>query len=778
MSGATSPEAETIIRQTQQINTLMGQSADRIERVQRQLDSAYAAQQRFEQAQSAVNAAVERGRISQERGNQLLELARQRYQQAGAAAQAFAVANDNAARGSRNFGSIIGQAGFQVQDFAVQVASGQSALTAFVQQGSQLLGVFGTAGAIAGAVLAVGGIAAQLILGRSASQQFNDAMRQTEERLDRMAAASRRARDGAQELAQSMREQAERLAALPESQRAFETERLQATLDTLNRSRDRLLGQAQSDAGLEGLLRATQASGIAAQRLGREVPQQVQMATAAILEFRAVLADGALSAEQTSTTIARLASRLTEAAGTAGPMRAELLRAVEALDALYGRGETLDTNMQRVRAILAALGDTAGRTTQQVADLSAEMARLARVAQEDMGSENLRAVERARERAQAIARGVDAARLYDAEARRRDNADRYYDQQRSADERRLREGGMSEQQAREDLMRTDAARRETAEARARLESENDAALARAELAARNARAGTASARRETRADERSLRERNQLIASLDEEEAANIRLEESLKRIAEARRRGQLSEEEATRYTQMARSRREQEIVRANDKSELDAAQIKQTTQLASDLGSAFSTAFDSAITGGSNLSDILKQLEQDLLRLVTRSLVTQPLSQFLTGSVQGWLGGSGSGVAGALGGLGSMGGSEIVNASAGLLKSATAAVLHDGGVVGIDGGRRTVPMDIFLDAPRYHSGGWAGERPFANDEVPAILRRGEVVLNESQQRAVAGGGVNQTIIVKTDDPGAFNRSRGQIAAAARRDIARARRNA
>jgi hypothetical protein len=72
------------------------------------------------------------------------------------------------AAGSR-FGQIMGQAGFQVQDFASQVAGGQSALLAFGQQASQLLGVFGTGGAIAGAALTVGVLAAQLLgLGKNA----------------------------------------------------------------------------------------------------------------------------------------------------------------------------------------------------------------------------------------------------------------------------------------------------------------------------------------------------------------------------------------------------------------------------------------------------------------------------------------------------------------------------------------------------------------------------------------------------------------------------------
>lgn len=47
------------------------------------------------------------------------------------------------------------QAGYQVGDFAVQVSGGTSALQAFGQQGSQLLGIFGPFGAVLGAVVAI-----------------------------------------------------------------------------------------------------------------------------------------------------------------------------------------------------------------------------------------------------------------------------------------------------------------------------------------------------------------------------------------------------------------------------------------------------------------------------------------------------------------------------------------------------------------------------------------------------------------------------------------------
>ena len=48
------------------------------------------------------------------------------------------------------------QAGYQLQDFAVQVQGGTSALTAFGQQGSQLAGILGPGGALLGAVIAIG----------------------------------------------------------------------------------------------------------------------------------------------------------------------------------------------------------------------------------------------------------------------------------------------------------------------------------------------------------------------------------------------------------------------------------------------------------------------------------------------------------------------------------------------------------------------------------------------------------------------------------------------
>lgn len=109
-------------------------------------------------------------------------------------------AHDAANTSTGRLGNAIGQAGFQLQDFAVQVSSGQSALVALGQQGSQMLGVFGAGGAIAGAVLAVGVLAAQFILGKDAAAQLSDALKDQETLLSTTA-------DRAQKMEEALRRQ-------------------------------------------------------------------------------------------------------------------------------------------------------------------------------------------------------------------------------------------------------------------------------------------------------------------------------------------------------------------------------------------------------------------------------------------------------------------------------------------------------------------------------------------------------------------------------------------
>lgn len=66
-----------------------------------------------------------------------------------------AAAMDRISASSRRLGPQVQNASYQIGDFAVQVASGQSATRAFAQQMPQLLGGFGVLGGVAGAAVAV-----------------------------------------------------------------------------------------------------------------------------------------------------------------------------------------------------------------------------------------------------------------------------------------------------------------------------------------------------------------------------------------------------------------------------------------------------------------------------------------------------------------------------------------------------------------------------------------------------------------------------------------------
>ena len=80
---------------------------------------------------------------------------------------------------------------------------------------------------------------------------------------------------------------------------------------------------------------------------------------------------------------------------------------------------------------------------------------------------------------------------------------------------------------------------------------------------------------------------------------------------------------------------------------------LEKTKSLAEELGLSFTSAFEDAIVGGKKFSDILRGLEQDILRIVTRKLVTEPLGNALTGLLGGSGGGSsGGGVGGFLSGI------------------------------------------------------------------------------------------------------------------------------
>lgn len=89
--------------------------------------------------------------------------------------------------GNKGWRTSMQQAGYQVQDFIVQVQGGQSALVAFAQQGSQLAGAFGASGAVVGAVLALSTVVAgALITSLNGGKSAMDALKDAAEAMDKV----------------------------------------------------------------------------------------------------------------------------------------------------------------------------------------------------------------------------------------------------------------------------------------------------------------------------------------------------------------------------------------------------------------------------------------------------------------------------------------------------------------------------------------------------------------------------------------------------------------
>lgn len=165
---------------------------------------------------------------------------------------------EQAARSGTNFNQVIGQAGFQIGDFATQVQAGGSALTAFSQQAGQFLGAFGTGGAIAGAVLTVGILATQFL---NTGNNAEDAKKG----IDAFAEATQRAARDAAELVTFLDRVSGRFVSITQRQRVQQQRELnvdiarlgndanQALLDQLGARRDATLARNQA-ASLRGVL--------------------------------------------------------------------------------------------------------------------------------------------------------------------------------------------------------------------------------------------------------------------------------------------------------------------------------------------------------------------------------------------------------------------------------------------------------------------------------------------------------------------------------------------
>ena len=159
------------------------------------IDPAYRATKIFKDQVLIAQKAVSTGAITQQEYATTFAQIQKQASQAGVTINQFGQVADVNTRKVKKFGAVgMQQVGYQVQDFAVQVQGGTSALVALGQQGSQLLGIFGPAGAIAGMILAIGtGLAGAFVAARgaadsatAASVSYGDAMKGAKEKADEL----------------------------------------------------------------------------------------------------------------------------------------------------------------------------------------------------------------------------------------------------------------------------------------------------------------------------------------------------------------------------------------------------------------------------------------------------------------------------------------------------------------------------------------------------------------------------------------------------------------
>lgn len=147
-----------------------------IDRLRGSYDPVFRANQQYAQQQRQIRLALANRVIQEREAKTLLEQVARAQTQAVAIATRSVQGLRRSGGATRNFGVIAQQAGFQVGDFATQVASGQRAVVAFTQQAPQFLGFFGPIGAVAGAATAIlGAFAVATLATRDATRNAKDA---------------------------------------------------------------------------------------------------------------------------------------------------------------------------------------------------------------------------------------------------------------------------------------------------------------------------------------------------------------------------------------------------------------------------------------------------------------------------------------------------------------------------------------------------------------------------------------------------------------------------
>lgn len=201
-------------------------AATSFDRLERAVNPAAAAANRYSRDVQRVKTAVDTGVVSNERAAAVLSRLGDQYERGSVRTSTFVRQAAVATRASGNMGAAIQNAGFQVGDFAVQIASGQNPLRAFIQQGTQLVSMFGPWGAVIGAA---GAVVGALV---TAFWESDDAAETATDKIDAFALATRNMDSLVAHGAKSLGEMRTAFSQLDSTIREIETVKIQTQIDT------------------------------------------------------------------------------------------------------------------------------------------------------------------------------------------------------------------------------------------------------------------------------------------------------------------------------------------------------------------------------------------------------------------------------------------------------------------------------------------------------------------------------------------------------------------
>lgn len=158
----------------------------------------------------------------------------------------------------------------------------------------------------------------------------------------------------------------------------------------------------------------------------------------------------------------------------------------------------------------------------------------------------------------------------------------------------------------------------------------------------------------------------------------------------------------------------------------VNSAMKEVSSSVESSLVSGLADITTGAKSAGQGFTDMSNMIIKAIEQMIIKITIVEPLMHSLQMAASSIGGGFFGGSAPATSGVDGL-----------------AAIHHTGGIVGGDAmPTRSVHSSLFAGAPRFHTGGIAG------DEVPIIARRGEGVFTQGQMAALGGGGASAPNIV------------------------------